>query len=96
MQTKLCKDFFSKLKKINPYESKLQNKCSTLIWITNESLKQSIINIFLYLFQFPEKIFAQFRLHLNGTSVNYTLGPQKRREIQLVEDEDCHLPEKIG
>ena len=32
-----------------------------------------MINLFLDLFQFPEKIFAQFRLHLNGSSVNYAL-----------------------
>ena len=44
-----------------------------MIWITNESSKQSIINTFLDHFQFPEKIFAQFRLHLNGSPVNYAL-----------------------
>ena len=49
-----------------------------MIWITNESSKQSIINIFLDLFQFPEKIFAQFRLHLNGSLVNYALAVKKK------------------
>ena len=35
-----------------------------------------MINSFLDLFQFPEKIFAQFRLQLNGTPVNNALDDE--------------------
>ena len=54
-----------------------------MIWITNELSKQSIIHIFLYLFQFPEKIFAQFRLHLNGSPVNYALVTLSRGLLKI-------------
>ena len=55
-----------------------------MIWITNEASKQSIIDIFLDPFQFPEKIFAQFRLHLNGSPVNYALIEKEMEKLKLL------------